>query len=182
MTNTISRRRLLMSGSVSAGALALASPLGAHAAGSSDIPLTAGTRILEVNGRPATVFSLTGPNGRPGLNFAPGENFHVRLQNSTDAPTIIHWHGQLAPWKQDGTPWPQTPPIPAGETHGYDFAPVPGTFWMHSHLGLQEQALMAAPLIVQSAADLRADAQDVVIMLHDFSFEKPEAILAGLVV
>jgi thiamine pyrophosphate-dependent acetolactate synthase large subunit-like protein len=30
----------------------------------------------------------------------------------------------LPPWTQDGFPWPQTPPIPAGDTHSYDYAPV----------------------------------------------------------
>jgi hypothetical protein len=39
----------------------------------------------------------------------------------------VHWHGQLPPWKQDGFPWPQTPPIPAGDTQSYDYAPIPGT-------------------------------------------------------
>jgi len=47
----------------------------------------------------------------------------------------------LPPWTQDGFPWPQTPPIAAGDTHSYDYAPIPGTFWMHSHQGMQEQSL-----------------------------------------
>ena len=51
---------------------------------------------------------------------------------------------------------------------------------MHSHAGLQEQLLLAAPLIVRSAADLAADRQEVVVMLHDFSFRTPDEILAGL--
>jgi FtsP/CotA-like multicopper oxidase with cupredoxin domain len=92
----------------------------------------------------------------------------------------MHWHGQLPPWTQDGFPWPQTPPIPAGETRSYDYAPIAGTYWMHSHQGLQEQSLMSAPLIVHSAEDMRADRQEVVLMLHDFSFRTPEELLAGL--
>src|SRR6195256_1296140 len=77
-------------------------------------------------------------------------------------------------------PWPQTPPIPAGDTHSYDYAPIAGTYWMHSHRGMQEQSLMTAPLIVRSAEDLRADRQEVVLMLHDFSFHAPDELLAGL--
>jgi FtsP/CotA-like multicopper oxidase with cupredoxin domain len=92
----------------------------------------------------------------------------------------VHWHGQLPPWKQDGFPWPQTPPIPAGDTQSYDYAPIPGTYWMHSHHGMQEQSLMTAPLIVRSAEDVRADRQEVVLMLHDFSFRTPDELLAGL--
>jgi hypothetical protein len=51
---------------------------------------------------------------------------------------------------------------------------------MHSHQGMQEQSLMTAPLIVRSAEDMRADRQEVVLMLHDFSFRTPEELLAGL--
>jgi FtsP/CotA-like multicopper oxidase with cupredoxin domain len=51
---------------------------------------------------------------------------------------------------------------------------------MHSHQGMQEQSLMTAPLIVHSAEDLRADRQEVVLMLHDFSFRTPDELLAGL--
>jgi len=51
---------------------------------------------------------------------------------------------------------------------------------MHSHHGLQEQAMMAAPLVVRSDADMNADVQEVTILLHDFSFRDPAEILAGL--
>ncbi|MDB5518717.1 MAG: putative multicopper oxidase [Tardiphaga sp.] len=51
---------------------------------------------------------------------------------------------------------------------------------MHSHQGMQEQSLMTAPLIVRSAEDMRADRQEVVLMLHDFSFRTPDELLAGL--
>src|SRR3982074_3594855 len=142
--------------------------------------LTAGTRTLDVNGKPARVFGLVGPNGKPGITLAPGERVDVDLVNQAGTSTIVHWHGQLPPWKQDGFPWPQTPPIPAGDTRSYDYAPVAGTYWMHSHQGMQEQSLMTAPLIVRSAEDMRADRQDVVLMLHDFSFRTPDELLAGL--
>jgi FtsP/CotA-like multicopper oxidase with cupredoxin domain len=149
----------------------------AHAAG---LRLTAGTRTLAVNGKPARVFGLVGPNGNPGITLSPGERFHVDLVNQAGTSTLLHWHGQLPPWRQDGFPWPQTPPIPEGETRSYDYAPIAGTYWMHSHQGMQEQNLMTAPLIVRSAEDLRADWQEVVLMLHDFSFRTPDELLAGL--
>ncbi len=117
---------------------------------------------------------------RQGITLSPGERFHVDLVNQAGTSTLVHWHGQLPPWKQDGFPWPQTPPIPAGDTRSYDYAPIAGTYWMHSHHGMQEQSLMTAPLIVRSAEDVRADRQEVVLMLHDFSFGTPEELLAGL--
>ena len=126
------------------------------------------------------MFGLAGPNGKPGITLSPGERFRVDLVNEAATSTLVHWHGQLPPWTQDGFPWSQTPPIPAGATQSYDYAPIAGTYWMHSHLGMQEQSLMTAPLIVHSAEDLRADRQEVVLMLHDFSFRTPKELLAGL--
>jgi FtsP/CotA-like multicopper oxidase with cupredoxin domain len=174
----LTRRQILASSVAMAGAIAFVPT--APAASAAKPRLTAGTRTLAVNGKPARVFGLIGPNGKPGITLSPGERFQVDLVNDAGAPTIIHWHGQLPPWTQDGFPWPQTPPIPAGGTQSYDYAPIAGTFWMHSHQGLQEQSLMTAPLIVHSAEDMRADRQEVVLMLHDFSFHTPEELLAGL--
>jgi FtsP/CotA-like multicopper oxidase with cupredoxin domain len=104
----------------------------------------------------------------------------VTLENQAGVPTLVHWHGQLPDWKQDGFPWPQTPPIAAGTSEHYDYTPIGGTYWMHSHHGLQEQQLMTAPLIVHDAASAAADVQEVVMLLHDFSFKSPEELLAGL--
>ena len=179
----LTRRQILASGVGIAGTIPLLTRQRAAAApdpGNAALRLTAGTRTLVVNGKPARVFGLTGPDGKPGLTLSPGERFKVDLVNQAGAPTLVHWHGQLPPWKQDGFPWPQTPPIPAGDTQSYDYAPVAGTYWMHSHHGMQEQNLMTAPLIVRSAEEVRADRQEVVLMLHDFSFRTPDELLAGL--
>src|SRR5712671_4689979 len=179
----VTRRQILASGVAMAGAitfLPIARAAAALGPRTAKLRLTAGTRTLAVNGKPARVFGLIGPNGKPGITLSPGERFHVDLVNRADTSTIIHWHGQLPPWTQDGFPWPQTPPIPAGDTRSYDYEPIAGTFWMHSHQGMQEQSLMTAPLIVHSAEDMRADRQEVVLMLHDFSFHTPEELLAGL--
>jgi FtsP/CotA-like multicopper oxidase with cupredoxin domain len=62
----------------------------------------------------------------------------------------------------------------------YDYAPIPGTYWMHSHVGMQEQVLMTAPLIVEDEMAQREDRQEIVLMLHDFTFRSPEEVLAGL--
>ena len=162
---TVSRRRFLTTG------IAAAAASGTAAFGQSAAQkLTATTRSLDVNGKAARVYGLIGPGGKPGVTLGPGERFRVELVNATEVPTIVHWHGQTPPWKEDGFPWPQTPSLAAGTSRGYDFVPLAGTHWMHSHHGLQEQRLMTAPMIVRSAADYREDRQQVVVMLHDFSF------------
>lgn len=180
VSTRLSRRDILAGSAASAGGAALAPLTRPARAAGVPLRLVAGTRILDVDGRPAKVFSLVGPDGRPGIILAPGRRFHVDLANETGTRTIVHWHGQLPPWTQDGFPWAETPLLPQGATQVYDYAPIAGTYWMHSHGGLQEQSLLAAPLIVHSAADLREDRQEIVMMLHDFSFRAPDVLLAGL--
>jgi len=142
--------------------------------------LRAVRRTLEVNGKPANVFGLLREGGARGVTLQPGENFNVALANELSEPTLVHWHGLLPPWPQDGVPDVPAPLMKPGESRIYAF-PVadPGTYWMHAHT-LQEQNLLAAPLIVRSAADLKADEQQVVIMLHDFSFTPAAELLAHL--
>lgn len=173
-----SRRRFLKA-ALAAAALPILPDAG-RAAAYPGKRLVAGTRIIEVNGRPAKVFGLTGPDGSPGIRLAAGERFLVDLVNEAGTRTIVHWHGQLPPWTQDGFPWLETPPIASGAVQAYDYVPIPGTYWMHSHQDMQEQSLMTAPLIVHDAAELRDDRQEVVLMLHDFTFQTPEEVLAGL--
>ncbi|MCF3639643.1 multicopper oxidase domain-containing protein [Rhizobium sp. TRM95111] len=152
---------------------------GAHAAATPQ-DLAIGKRTLEVNGRAATVFGLTGPGGKPGLELVADTDFNVRLHNDTEESTLIHWHGLTPPWHMDGVPDNPAALLTSKQNRIYNF-PVGrgGTHWMHAHT-LQEQSLLAAPLIVRTAEDLARDEQDVVILLHDFSFKSPEELLAGL--
>ncbi|MEA2789837.1 MAG: hypothetical protein QOG73_2243, partial [Acetobacteraceae bacterium] len=170
-------RRGFLGAALAAGVL----PAAARATSLGPKRLVAGTRMLEVNGRSARVFGLVGPDGRPGIRLAPGERFRVDLANETGVCTLVHWHGQLPPWTQDGFPWPQTPPIGNRAVQAYDYAPIAGTYWMHSHHEMQEQRLMTAPLIVHDRAVLGEDRQEVVLMLHDFTFRTPDEVLAALI-
>jgi FtsP/CotA-like multicopper oxidase with cupredoxin domain len=137
------------------------------------------TRQIEVKGRPARVFGLLGQRAQPGWTGRAGDGFSVRVINETAEPTGIHWHGPTPPWRQDGVPGVSMDPIAPGGSEAFSF-PLdrPGTHWMHSHLGMQKQALMAAPLIVRPAAE--QDEQEVVILLQDFSFTPADELLTRL--
>ena len=142
--------------------------------------LMAVTRNLEINGKTAKVFGLLRGGGARGVILEPGQNFNVTLTNSLMDPTLIHWHGLTPPWPMDGVPDKPATLMKPGEARTYAF-PVadPGTYWMHAHT-LQEQNLLAAPLIVHSASDAGKDEQEVVVLLHDFSFAPAEELLARL--
>ncbi len=172
-------RRTVMSSAVAA-AVAPAHARAQGAGGESPTILRVQRRSLEVNGKPASVLGIGQPNGTPGLVTSVGRNFRARVENHLDVPTLIHWHGLAPPWQQDGVPNISAPPIPPGGSADYDFPlHFGGTFWMHSHEGLQEQLLLSAPLIIHDARD-RPGQQEVVMMLADFSFTPPEQIFEGL--
>jgi FtsP/CotA-like multicopper oxidase with cupredoxin domain len=180
----LSRRQLLASASAASlmGAGAIARSSAATAAPSAESPSTVlrvVDRSIEVNRKSAKVYGLIQPNGMLGI-MTSADRFRVRLENHSGESTLIHWHGLLPPYGQDGVPDLPQPLLPGGHSYDYDFPlNTPGTHWMHAHT-LQEQQLLAAPLIVTSAAEMARDEQQVVVLLHDFSFKSPEELLVGV--
>lgn len=180
---TLSRRRFLTATAATLSVAAVPSLLlpARPARADGHKVIAAGKRVIEVKGKAANVFGLTQADGSSGLVMNAGENFRVTLKNLIGEPTVIHWHGLTPPWQQDGVAGISQEPIPDGGSHDYDF-PVAraGTFWMHSHFGLQEQLMLAAPLIVRDPAEAGQDMQEVVVLFHDFTFRDPREILAEL--
>ena len=177
MTHTISRRGFIAATAAMTASTALPRLAYGQAA---PMTLNATTRVLEIDGRSATVYGLVNAVGKQGLILDPGQQFRVDLTNSLDVETIIHWHGQLPPNAQDGVPDLPLPLLKTGEMRSFDYVPNPGTHWMHSHVPVQEMNLLAAPLIVRTAEDVAADRQEVVMFLHDFSFRPAEEVLAEI--
>lgn len=142
--------------------------------------LRVGMRTLDVSGRAATVFGITNAQGKQGLDIFQSDGFNVQVTNDLTKPTVIHWHGLTPPFASDGSNVSQAV-IQGSGSHDYQFdLERAGTNWMHSHHGLQEANLMAAPLIVRADNERDIDRQDVTILLQDFSFTPPEEIFAGL--
>lgn len=172
----LNRRQVLLASG--AAALAGVVPGAARAA----LPgLRVDTRVLDVKGKAAKVYGIFGPSGRPGLELMLGEGFNASVSNALSEETLIHWHGLTPPIAMDGVPMLSGPALAAGESRDYVFNNKrSGTHWMHSHVGLQEQNLLAAPLIVRETTENLFDEQEHVVMLHDFTFRDPKEILAEL--
>lgn len=171
-------RRSLLAG---AAALAALRPFGPHAQQSGRRVLRLQTRQIEVGGKAATRYGITRESGAWGLTLDEGDMFDVRLENDLQVPSGIHWHGLTPPWRQDGVPFISGPPIAPGGAADYHFPARPaGTRWMHSHFGLQEQDLLAAPLIVRENAAIRSGLQEIVVLFEDFTWSNPETIFANL--
>ncbi len=171
------RRNFLAAGAALAAASAIPPPSRA----AEPTVLRVVKRRVDVNGRAASVFGIQQPDGTPGLKLVHGMAFGLRLENQCGEETLVHWHGLAPPPDQDGVPGLSQPLLAPGAAYEYGF-PLrrPGTFWMHSHHGLQEQRLLAAPLIFNDSAGLFSGLTDVVIMLHDFAFRDPQEIYAEL--
>lgn len=137
-------------------------------------------RDIEVNGKSASVFCIRQPDGTFGITTDVGKPFRVRVENHIEEPSLIHWHGLTPPWRQDGVPETSGLTIPPGGSADYDF-PLRrgGTYWMHSHYGLQEQLLLSAPLIIRDGSE-NPSQREVVVMLSDFSFTPPDQLFAQL--
>src|SRR6266568_444691 len=134
----LNRRRFLLSSAAMIAVGAAARLIRPAIAADPPTTLRVESRIIEVHGKAAKVFGIRQPNGTQGLTTDVAAPFRVRLENQCGEPTLIHWHGLKPPYRQDGVPDVSDPLIAPGDAADYDFPlAFAGTFWMHSHQGLQ---------------------------------------------
>lgn len=136
---------------------------------------------LRVLGREIPAIVIQQADGTAGYSPQVSDGFHVEVVNQLQVPTSIHWHGLILPNFMDGVPFITQQPIPPGGTFRYDF-PLrqAGTYWMHSHYGLQEQYQAGAPLILRNDEEQSKAGRQHVVMLSDFSFTPAAEILGEL--
>lgn len=136
---------------------------------------------LTVLGKEVQVTAIEQADGTPGYSPEQADGFHVEVVNQLSVPTTLHWHGLILPNAMDGVPFVTQEPIPPGGTFRYDFPlKQSGTYWMHSHYGLQEQLDNSAPLIIWTPEERAKADKQAVVMLSDFSFTPPGKILQDL--
>ena len=147
-----------------------------------DIALRVGHSAFSVGGRTGHAITLNGTLPAPLIRLREGRNVRIHVTNALEEDTSIHWHGILLPFQMDGVPGVSFPGIRAGETFVYEY-PVrqSGTYWYHSHSGLQEQQGHYGPLIFDPAEpDPVAYDREHVIVLSDWSFLHPHDIILKL--
>ncbi len=147
-----------------------------------NIALTVGRSDFTVNGRTGGAVTLNGVLPAPLIRLREGQNARLSVTNTLDEDTSIHWHGLLLPFQMDGVPGISFPGIKPRETFVYEF-PIrqSGTFWYHSHSGLQEPLGHYGPLVIDpSGTDPVAYDREHVLVLSDWSFMHPHEILTKL--
>ena len=148
-----------------------------------EFDLTIEETAVNFTGALRMAVTINGSIPAPTLHWREGDTVTIRVHNRLAEDTSIHWHGILLPFQMDGVPGISFKGIPAGETFTYHFKVVQtGTYWYHSHSGMQEQRGMYGAIIIDPATGrdpIRAD-RDYIIQLSDWTDEDPHRVLHKL--
>lgn len=144
--------------------------------------LSIGAMPINITGRARTATTVNNSIPAPILRFREGEMVTIHVTNRLNEPTSIHWHGLRLPNVMDGVPGLTFRGINPGETFTYEFPVVQsGTYWYHSHSGMQEQTGLYGPLILEPAGqDPFSFDREYVVMLSDWTDENPTTIVSNL--
>ncbi len=145
------------------------------------IDLTAAAVTADLAGRTVSTWAYRAGLAGPEIRVRKGDTLAVTIANHLTAPTTVHWHGVALRNASDGVPDLTQPAIAPGGRYSTSFVvPDPGTYWYHSHVGVQLDRGLYGPLIVEDPDDPAVDL-DQVIMLDDWLDglgATPEQVLA----
>ena len=145
-----------------------------------DLSVGHGPRLVQ--GRKGHGIAVNGSVPGPLVRLREGQDVRFNVTNHLGEDTSIHWHGLLLPFHMDGVPGISFPGIRPGQTFAYQF-PIrqAGTYWYHSHSGLQEQQGHYGPLIIDPAGAEPAEYdRDYIILLSEFTPLHPHFIMDRL--
>ncbi|ALL12800.1 copper resistance system multicopper oxidase [Caulobacter henricii] len=147
-----------------------------------EIHLTIGHAPFTVDGKAGHAMAINGTVPGPLIRLKEGQNVRLFVTNQLDEDSSIHWHGLLVPFQMDGVPGVSFPGIKPGETFVYEFkVRQAGTYWYHSHSGLQELMGVYGPMVIDPAAAEPAPYdREHVVVLSDYSFQHPHQIMRKL--
>ncbi len=140
--------------------------------------LTIASQEVNITGKSRPAITVNGGIPAPTLRFEKGDTAVMVVHNTMDVPTSIHWHGMLVPPEMDGVPGVSFPGIPAKSTFTYRFSiRQEGTYWYHSHTGLQEQVGVYGPIVITPNRREYGATKDHVVLLSDWSDRSPEQVM-----
>ena len=143
--------------------------------------LTISEEMVNKAGKDMMGMTVNGGIPGPALVFKEGGYAIIRVTNTMDVETSVHWHGLLLPNFMDGVPYLTTPPILPGKTFQYEFPLVQsGTYWYHSHTMLQEQKGVYGSIIIEPKEKQFEYDHDQIVVLSDWTNQKPKDVLRNL--
>ena len=147
-----------------------------------EIDLVVAESAVNFTGHPRMATTINGSIPAPTLRLREGDTVTIRVHNRLREATSIHWHGIILPYQMDGVPGISFAGIPPGQTFTYRFKlEQTGTYWYHSHSGMQEMTGMYGAIVVEprDGERVRAD-RDYVIQLSDWTDEDPMSVFGKL--
>ncbi|WP_085597516.1 MULTISPECIES: copper resistance system multicopper oxidase [unclassified Pseudomonas] len=141
--------------------------------------LHVGQTPVNFSGTPRTAMTINGGLPGPLLRWREGDTVSIRVNNRLEEDTSIHWHGILLPANMDGVPGLSFAGIAPGSVYEYRFqVRQHGTYWYHSHSGLQEQAGVYGPLVIdpREPESFQYDREHV-LLLSDWSDLAPQRLM-----
>ncbi len=147
-----------------------------------DISLRIARQTMRIDGKISRAIGVNGTVPAPLIRLREGQNVRLSVTNDLDEDSSIHWHGLVLPFQMDGVPGVSFPGIKPRSTFVYEFPVIQsGTYWYHSHSGLQEQIGHYGPIVIDpKGADPVAFDREHVVVLSDYSQLSPEAIFRKL--
>ena len=147
-----------------------------------DITLRIARQTMLIDGRASRAIGINGSVPAPLIRLREGQTVRLTVINELDVDSSIHWHGLLVPPQFDGVPGISFPGIKPRSSFVYEF-PLKqnGTYWYHSHSGMQEQEGLYGPIVIDPAGvdPVQADREHVIV-LSDHSQMSPEAIFRAM--
>ncbi|NWD05320.1 copper resistance system multicopper oxidase [Pseudomonas gingeri] len=137
---------------------------------------------VNITGVARTAMTINGGLPGPLLRWREGETVTLRVKNRLKDMTSIHWHGIILPTNMDGVPGLSFHGIDPDGMYLYRFkVKQNGTYWYHSHSGLQEQLGVYGPLVIDAKEpEPFTYDRDYVVMLSDWTDEDPVALMKKL--
>ena len=147
-----------------------------------DITRRIARQTMRIDGKVSRAIGINGTVPAPLVRLKEGQNARLTVVNDLDEDSSIHWHGLILPFQMDGVPGVSFPGIKPRSKFVYEFPVVQsGTYWYHSHSGLQEQLGHYGPIVIDPAgADPIGYDREHVVVLSDHSQLSPEAIFRKL--
>lgn len=140
-------------------------------------------RVINIDGKTTMGMTINGSIPGPVLRFKEGDIARIHVHNNLDEETSIHWHGVLVPPEMDGVPYVSFPPIKPKSTFTYEFTiRQNGTYWYHSHSGLQEQNGIYGAIVIEPKdrnKNFHYD-REYVVLLSDWTVDDPHEVLRTL--
>ncbi|QQE86639.1 copper resistance system multicopper oxidase [Pseudomonas putida] len=147
-----------------------------------DFDLYIGELPVNITGAARTAMAINGSLPGPILRWREGDTVTLRVRNRLKQDTSIHWHGIILPANMDGVPGLSFHGIAPDGMYEYRFkVHQNGTYWYHSHSGLQEQVGVYGALVIDAKdPEPFTYDRDYVVMLSDWTDANPAQVLSKL--